>query len=164
MSSEVTCSGDIQLPETKTVSVLWVRALLQGAAAEGLEQDTLLSAAGIAADVCARLNETEGRITLDDTLRIWRAAEQLSDDALFGFHIGMQLQPTHFRLIAFTMLSSPTLGDALTKIMKFQRLISDGGAFGVVRPETDGGSVRLTYRSLADDFSYHQIDVVSTLR
>jgi signal transduction histidine kinase len=56
-----------------------------------------------------------------DALLLWRAAERLSVDPLFGFNMDQSLQPTHFQLIAFTMLSSETLASAIDKISKYQR-------------------------------------------
>jgi AraC-like DNA-binding protein len=123
----------------KTVSLLWVRGVLQA----GLDHDCL--------------NVRSERISLDDTLAIWRSVEQLSKDPLFGFHMGQSLKPAHFQLLAFTMLSSPTLGNAIEKILKYQRLISDGGVFTLI-PQEDNTS--LVYSPTASDFSYHQIDAV----
>ncbi len=137
----------------KTVSLLWVKGLLQAAALQGLSEAEILSQAGISHD---RLSL--GRLSLVDTLAIWRAIEELSPDSLFGFHMGLSLKPTHFQLIAFTMLSSPTLGDAIEKILKYQRLISDGGNFSLV--EINQADTALVYQPTANNFSYHQIDAV----
>lgn len=137
----------------KTVSLLWVQGLLQAAASQGLSQSQVL--------LKAKLDEqslSAGRISLDQTLAIWRAVEDLSADPLFGFHMGLALKPTHFQLVAFTMLSSPTLGDAIEKILKYQRLISDGGQFSLLT--TSEQEVALVYHPAAADFSFHQIDVV----
>lgn len=137
----------------KTVSLLWVKGLLQAAELQGLEELQILQQAQVAEKAL-----TEGRISLDDTLAIWRAVEELTADPLFGFHMGLALKPTHFQLVAFTMLSSPTLGDAIEKILKYQRLISDGGSFTVL--DVSAEEVALVYQPNADNFSYHQIDVV----
>ncbi len=137
----------------KTVSLLWVKGLLQAAKLQGVEERQVLQQAQI-----VESSLSEGRISLDDTLSIWRAVEELTADPLFGFHMGLALKPTHFQLIAFTMLSSPTLGDAIEKILKYQRLISDGGSFTLVNVSSE--EVSLVYNPHADNFSYHQIDVV----
>jgi AraC-like DNA-binding protein len=137
----------------KTVSLLWVQGLLQAAASHGISQSQILLKAGIEAQ-----SLSAGRISLEETLAIWRAVEDLSADPLFGFHMGLALKPTHFQLVAFTMLSSPTLGDAIEKILKYQRLISDGGQFSLLTVTEQ--EVALQYQPAADDFSYHQIDVV----
>lgn len=138
----------------KTVSLLWVRGLLQAAALQGLSESEILNKAGIPA--LEKLSPD--RLSLADTLSIWRSIEQLSGDPLFGFRMGLSLKPAHFQLIAFTMLSSPTLGDAIEKVLKYQRLISDGGDFSLVN--LNENETELVYSPAAENFSYHQIDAV----
>jgi AraC-like DNA-binding protein len=159
----------------KTVSVIWVKGLLQAASLQGVSEDSVLSTAGLPVEA---LSVGGDRISLNDTLLLWRAAESLSADPLFGFNMGKYLQPTHFQLIAFTMLSSETLASAIDKILKYQRLISDGGAFSLVQkgvefelpelelpeselPKIDHPNISaLVYRPTVSNFSYHQIDAV----
>jgi len=135
----------------KTVSLLWVKGLLQAGVMQGLSEANILSRAGLKVEQLST-----DRISLDDTLSIWRSIEELSADPLFGFHMGKSLQPTHFQIIAFTLLSSPTLGEAIEKILKYQRLISDGGDFSLI--ELSSIETGLVYAPTADNFSYHQID------
>ncbi|MBL4797149.1 MAG: AraC family transcriptional regulator [Oleispira sp.] len=148
----------------KTVSVIWVKGLLQAASMQGVSEHAVLSSAGLAPD---SLSVAGDRISLSDTLLLWRAAERLSADPLFGFNMGKSLQPSQFQLIAFTMLSSKTLGSAIDKILKYQRLISDGGAFSLTKQHAviDHSKAAkevssLIYRPTENDFSYHQIDAV----
>lgn len=138
----------------KTVSLLWVRGLLQAAALQGLSEHEILKKSAISSlDTLSK-----NRLSLEDTLSIWRSIEELGGDPLFGFHMGLSLKPTHFQLIAFTMLSSPTLGDAIEKVLKYQRLISDGGDFSLEK--TNEAETALVYKPTAENFSYHQIDAV----
>lgn len=137
----------------KTVSLLWVKGLLQAASLQGFTDVEVLKQANVSIEKLS-----QGRLSLTETLSIWRAVEQLTADSLFGFHMGLSLKPTQFKLIAFTMLSSPTLGDAIEKILKYQRLISDGGDFTLVPNDSD--EISLIYKPTADNFSYHQIDAV----
>ena len=139
----------------KTVSVIWVKGLLQAASLQGVSDGAVLSAARLPPEC---LSVAGGRIGLSDTISLWRAAERLSEDPLFGFNMGQSLQPAHFQLIAFTMLSSETLGSAIDKILKYQRLISDGGAFTLTQASPISSA--LIYRPTVSNFSYHQIDAV----
>jgi AraC-like DNA-binding protein len=148
----------------KTVSVIWVKGLLKAAILQGVTENAVLSAAGLPLE---SLSVAGDRISLGDTLLLWRAAERLSADPLFGFNMGQSLQPTHFQLIAFTMLSSETLASAIDKISKYQRLISDGGAFSLTESKPVSSSFKegmnvsaLIYTPTVTDFSYHQIDAV----
>jgi len=138
----------------KTVSLIWVRGVLQAANLQGLDESDILMHAGLAPDC---LQTSSSRISLSDTLALWRSVEELSADPLFGFHMGQSLKPAHFQLLAFTMLSSSNLGGAIEKILKYQRLISDGGSFSVI-PQNE--QTALVYTPAASNFSYHQIDAV----
>ena len=138
----------------KTVSLLWVRGVLQAAALQGLDEVDILTNSGLNK---ACLSDTNGRVSLEDTLALWRAIEKLSADPLFGLKVGQSLKPAHFQLFASTMLSSATLGDAIDKILKYQRLISDGGAFSMLSQDQ---ITTLIYTPSASNFSYHQIDAV----
>ena len=93
----------------KTVSVIWVKGLLQAASLQGVSDGAVLSAAGLPSEC---LSVAGGRIGLSDTISLWRAAERLSEDPLFGFNMGQSSQPAHFQLISFPMLSSETLGSS----------------------------------------------------
>lgn len=137
----------------KTVSLLWIQGLLQAAALQGVNAADILREAQVELPE----NATD-RLSLSDTISIWQSAVHLSEDPLFGFHMGLSLKPTHFQLIAFTMISSATLGDAIEKILKYQRLISDGGRFTLV--DLAEGDIGLVYSPAFERFSYHQIDVV----
>jgi AraC-like DNA-binding protein len=148
-------SHEVERKGVKTVSLLWVQGVLQAASQQGLLESDILAQAGLDQDC---IHASSGRISLTDTLALWRSVELLSADPLFGFHMGLSLKPAHFQLLAFTMLSSPTLGDAIEKILKYQRLISDGGAFTLSQQE--GQKSALIYTPTAKDFSYHQIDAV----
>lgn len=137
----------------KTVSLLWVQGLLQAAALQGVNTADILTEARVTLP-----SNASDRLSLTETLSIWRAAEYLSADPLFGFHMGLSLKPTHFQLIAFTMISSATLGDAIEKVLKYQRLISDGGSFTLI--DLTDNNAGLVYSPAAENFSYHQIDAV----
>lgn len=142
----------------KTVSLLWIRGVLQAACLQGLDESEILLNAGLDKDYFdSHKNKSNSRISLEHTLALWRSIEQLSADPLLGFHVGKSLKPAHFQLVAFTLLSSPTLGDASEKILKYQRLISDGGAFTMLPQQK---TTALIYTPTESDFSYHQIDAV----
>lgn len=139
----------------RTVSLLWVQGILQAAIQQGLLESDILAQAGLDQD---SIKASDGRISLADTLSLWRSVELLSSDPLFGFHMGLSLKPAHFQLLAFTMLSSPTLGDAVEKILKYQRLISDGGTFTLFQQADH--QAKIIYTPSVKNFSYHQIDAV----
>lgn len=55
---------------------------------------------------------------------MWRLAVQRSGDPCFGLSVAEHLQPQALRGLGFVWLSSETLFDALTRLVRYQRLIS----------------------------------------
>jgi AraC-like DNA-binding protein len=137
-----------------TVSLSWVRTVLGQAQRQGIEETTLLRAAGIP------LQELEHeRWPIDHITRLWRAAARLTDDSSFGLKAGSLVSPTSFNVVGFIVQSAPTLRHALTVAQKYQSLISDGGRFQLLAG--DQGSW-LVYHPRQGDlaFSPHQIEAV----
>lgn len=144
-------------PTIKTVSGLWIRALLMGAEHQGVDRHTLLDVAGIDA---ALLDQPYCRISLEQTLKIWREAERLSQASDFGLLMGEQVKPGHFQLFALSLMHSETLAAALEKSNRYTRLVSDGGGYVLT---IEGDQAALVYQPAADSFSRHQIDAVLVL-
>ena len=141
----------------KTVSVLWIKALLQGAEQQGIDQDVLLQAAGISAGV---LRTPYARVPLAATLRMWRAAESLCPGSDFGLLMGNQVKPTHFQLFALILMHSDSLGAAFEKSIRYTRVLSDGGRYFLTRNMQEAS---ICYEPQAADFSRHQVDAVLVL-
>ncbi|MCD8520956.1 MAG: AraC family transcriptional regulator [Saccharospirillaceae bacterium] len=141
----------------KTVSILWIKALLQGAELQGIAAEPLLQAAGISREL---LNTTYARVSLAQTLRMWRAAEEYCPADDFGLLMGELVKPAHFQLFALTLMHSPDLGAAFEKSVRYTRLLSDGGRYFLQQNEHEAA---VCYEPQADDFSRHQVDAVLVL-
>lgn len=141
----------------KTVSVLWIKALLQGAEQQGLDPAGLLQTADIDA---ALLHSPYARVSLTNTLRLWRAAEALCPVQDFGLLMGELVKPAHFQLFALILMHSESLGSAFEKSIRYTRVLSDGGRYFLDR---DGDEACLRYEPQAADFSRHQVDAVLVL-
>ncbi len=141
----------------KTVSVLWIKALLQGAELQGIAAAPLLQAAGISHEL---LNTSYARVSLQQTLKIWRAAEALCPAEDFGLLMGELVKPAHFQLFALTLMHSPDLGSAFEKSVRYTRLLSDGGRYFLQLNEQEAA---ICYEPQADNFSRHQVDAVLVL-
>jgi AraC-like DNA-binding protein len=105
-----------------TVAIGWVRAIVSAAQRGGVEPACLLKAAGITALPADPL----ARIPLDAVVNLWRAATRLSADPAFGLRMGHAIEPTSFSVVAYTLVSSNTLREAIGHLQRFQRLVSDG--------------------------------------
>ncbi|MFC3681510.1 AraC family transcriptional regulator [Bacterioplanoides pacificum] len=141
----------------KTVSSLWLRALLMGAEHQGIDVATLLAAAGLDKET---LEQPYARVSLEKTLKIWRTAEALCQSPDFGLLMGEQVKPSHFQLFSVSLMHSETLAGAFEKSIRYTRLVSDGGDYFL---QQQGAEAALVYRPAGDNFSRHQIDAVLVL-
>lgn len=141
----------------KTVSVLWIKALLLAAEQQGVSMMALLQAAQLTPQQLAHNN---ARITLTQTLRLWRAAERMADNDDFGLRMGEWVKPSHFQLFALNLLHSDTLGAAFEKSIRYSRLLSEGGRYFL---QHKGAEAAICYEPQAANFSRHQVDAVLVL-
>ncbi|THD04125.1 hypothetical protein B1810_07090 [Panacagrimonas perspica] len=70
-----------------------------------------------------------------------KAAAHLQDDDL-GLHLGRTVTPRHFGVMGYVLLACGTLGAALTRLHRYQRLVYD---VSPMRFETHGNSVTLEW-------------------
>lgn len=141
----------------KTVSNMWVHALLIGGEHQGVDRRKVIEEAGLDEQL---LSNPYGRISLRQMMMVWRAAEALSDQQDFGLLMGEQVKPSHFQLFAVSLMHSETLAAAFEKSIRYSRLVSDGGEYFLRRAENEAA---LEYVPQRDDFSRHQIDAVLVL-
>jgi len=141
----------------KTVSVLWIKALLQAAEQQGADHQDLLSAAGLTESI---LSTPYARVSLEATLKIWRLAESERYGRDFGLLMGEQVKPTHFQLFALILMHSASLGAAFEKSIRYTRVLSDGGRYFLDCNASEAG---ICYEPQEADFSRHQVDAVLVL-
>lgn len=141
----------------QTVSSLWIHALLFGAEQLGLDRNRLLGKTDVDHNLLA---QPYARISLLQTMQLWRTAAAMSGDADFGLLIGEQVKPSHFQLFAVSLMHSKTLEAALQKSIRYTRIVSDGGEYFLHR---DSGEAAIVYQPQREDFSHHQIDAVMVL-
>lgn len=112
----------------KSVAIGWVLAIVAAAAHAGAAAERLLADAGLG----SLPSDPLARVPLDAVVRLWRAAALQTGDNSFGLHMGEQVEPGSFNVVAYTLLSSGSLREALGHMQRFQRLISDGARLQVV--------------------------------
>ncbi|KZZ49065.1 MAG: AraC family transcriptional regulator [Saccharospirillaceae bacterium] len=141
----------------QTVSSLWIHALLLGADHQGIDRNVLLELSGIEARM---LDQPYARISLEQTMKMWRAMESLLPNSDFGLLMGEQVKPSHFQLFAMSLMHSETLEAAFEKSIRYTRVVSDGGEYCLIKGDGEAGLVYLPRRQ---DFIRHQIDAVMVL-
>ena len=143
-------------PSQLLVSAQWLRAISQGFRALDLNAQALLSEAEIR---LSELEQTDGRIDLARTLKLWNAAAAASEGSL-GLQLGDYLTPLHFPLLAINLMHSQNLIDALMTAERYSSVISEGGRFALSEQDD---LMTLTYLPADPSFNRHQIDTVLLL-
>ncbi|MBD3639979.1 MAG: AraC family transcriptional regulator ligand-binding domain-containing protein [Marinobacter sp.] len=137
-----------------TVSIGWINTVIGAAKRLSVDAETLLAEAGIPTAAC----EHE-RWPIDDITRLWHAAERCTGDPGFGLKVGADFSPMSISGVGFALQSAATLREAIVKVQRFQRLISDGGRFQIIAGNT---ATWLVYHPRQGKlaFSPHQIEAV----
>ncbi|MFT3776218.1 MAG: AraC family transcriptional regulator [Minicystis sp.] len=105
------------------ISVKVFQAIVAGAAAEGVAPPDLLAAAGIDP---GDLADPDGRLPRALEVRLWYEAVRLTGDEAFGVHLSERLPVDSFGAIGFAVRSSPTLGEAYQRVIRYLRLMAQG--------------------------------------
>ena len=112
------------MQEPYTVAVSYLRSLLETAEAAGIAREALLDGLPITEREFAAAGN---RVGLSVAQQLWKRAIALSGDALFGLKVGSQVRPSTFYVLGHAIMSSATLGEAKQLMLRYQRLVSDGG-------------------------------------
>ena len=105
-----------------------VNQYLQLAQAQQLNITPILTELGISTDL---LSDSSQYITGDQFQALIRALLQLSNDELFGLHTAEFVQPSSYSVLGYISMNCKTLGDAITKIQSFERLVGDMGTTNI---------------------------------
>lgn len=132
----------------------WVSTVLLAAQRSGVEPESILAAANIDA-----IELEWERWPIDHITRLWRAAVQCTGDTSFGLRAGGLVGPTGLNVVGFMLQSAATLRQAVDVVLKYQRLVSDGGRLQVI---AGNEASWLIYHPRQGDlpFSPHQIEAV----
>ncbi len=139
----------------KTVAIGWVLAIVAAALRAGAMAEPLVAEAGLG----LLPSDPMARVPLDGVVRLWRAAVAQTGDRSFGLHMGEQVEPGSFNVVAYTLLSSHSLREAIGHMQRFQRLISDGARLQLVE---QNGFAWLVYHPVEATlpFSPQQVEAV----
>ncbi len=127
-------------------------AIYETVASLQVDADAVARAAGIDVDA---LQRPGARVPEEAVLRFWERAVEATSDPCLALLAARHVRPTQMHALGFAWLASPTLGDVLARIVRYQRLwltgdlIStrkmDDGMEGMLRPTLDypvGGGCR----------------------
>ncbi len=88
----------------------------------GVDRADLLRAAKIDE---AQLRDPDARIPLSAIVRLWHAAALRVPDPTFGLRLGCDACAREFGLVGYTMAFSGTVGAALTRLTRYDRIVSE---------------------------------------
>ena len=109
-----------------TCSVVILKPLLARARAQGVDTTSLLRELGLR---LPDLNDVDARIAEFDRLRLWEAVAGRAHDPAFGLHVAQSAAVGAFDVLDYALCYSATLGDALGRILRYHRVLSDAWDF-----------------------------------
>ena len=90
----------------------------------------------------AQLRDPDARVPRAAIVRLWHAVAARVPDPAFGLRLGADARAREFGLVGYTLAFSPTVGAALQRLTRYDRLLSD--ALVVALEAADAGTwVRL---------------------
>jgi AraC-like DNA-binding protein len=143
------------MPRAPTISVKAVGKILDAALAHGVPPQRLCRAVDLDP---ALLDDAENRMPYAQLVALYEAAARLTGDAAFGLHLSERASPRVFDLLGYVMLNSPTLGEAIGRILRYHSIWTDGAAYSL---EVKGDVARLGYRyvNLEGDACRHDCEM-----
>lgn len=114
------------------LSILVVRALVQGVERAGVARDAFLAAAGYDA---AWLEESETRVSIAEYDRLVQLAIELSGDPALGLHMAETADSTTYSLVAHLISYAKTMRQGIQSYLRYHRLLTDRSAFQLIEEE-----------------------------
>jgi AraC-like DNA-binding protein len=105
-----------------SVSILFVRALVEAAIASGVSHDELLEAAQLQR---ARLDDVDAHLDSDEVDRVQLAALSLIGDPALGLRMGERASATAYDIVGYVVSHATTLREAIESFLKFERILCD---------------------------------------
>lgn len=99
-----------------------VRMAYAGLRSMGIDADEILRRAGLQPD---KLYQPNLRTKFSAQPKFWQAAIDLSGDRCIGLHLGEKMPVYKGQILEYLLLSSQTFAEGLTRVLEYQRLISD---------------------------------------
>lgn len=100
------------------------RTALEAARAAGVEKEKLLASIEGSREA---IEELDGRIDVDDLLRLWHMAAEASGDASFGLHAGERfVSAKTIHVVGYAARNCNTLHDCYERTVRFGRLTNEG--------------------------------------
>jgi AraC-like DNA-binding protein len=103
-----------------TVAATFARAILDFAAHHGHDRAALAARYGLDLEV---VDDVEGRIPAPTMLRLWAEIPALLGVTPFGLALAEHSESRALAVFGYLMTSAPTLGESMTRLLRYERLL-----------------------------------------
>jgi AraC-like DNA-binding protein len=107
----------------RTTSSSWARGIVQALELGGVDCRALFVELGL--DYPA-LDDPDARFTQDGMTRLWQRAVEVSGNPAIGLNMARVVRPASFSVVGYALMSSRTLKDGFTRLVRYQRIIAEG--------------------------------------
>jgi AraC-like DNA-binding protein len=107
-----------------SVSIMLIRVLTDAVEAAGVDRDRWLAAANFDA---RRLEDSNGRVDVDEFMRLRAVALELSGDPALGLHLGEAANSAAYDVIGHLAAHAATLRQGLDLVLRFGAIIDEDG-------------------------------------
>ncbi|PSF13013.1 AraC family transcriptional regulator [Marinobacter shengliensis] len=111
-----------------TASVAALRQYVRYADAKGISTLELFSKAGLEPNI---LDTDDGRLTGEQLQTFIRLLAEASGNPILGLETGDFVQPGSYSVLGYITMSCATLGEAVTRIAPYEKLVGDMGTTGL---------------------------------
>jgi AraC-like DNA-binding protein len=116
-------SGNGRSPSRGPTSLSsWGLAMARALQSRGCDAKALFERAGL--DFSA-LGDPEARYPQSATVALWRLSVEATGDPCFGLEVARHTSPMTFHALGFSLAASSTVHEALERIVRYYRLVSD---------------------------------------
>lgn len=140
-----------------TVLVRAVSKIIDAAVAEGVAPEDLYGSVNLDPNA---LNDPDNRIPFDQLVALYGQAAKLTNDDAFGLHIGESVDPKLFDVLGYMVVNSPTMGEALHRMVRYHSIWSEGALFNL---DVNGSRASFTYQYLGEHSDVCRHDCEMTL-
>jgi AraC-like DNA-binding protein len=140
----------------RTIQAKAVEKIIRAAAAQGVPAGALYRAAAVEP---AGLDDPDARIPFAQIVALYEQGALLTGDQAFGLHVGEHVDPKAFDVLGYSVINSPTFGDALDRVVRYNSIWTNGSCFSV---ESANQHTRIVYTYLDDSIRHRRQDVEMT--
>jgi len=130
---------------TKTLQARVVVKMLNAAAAEGLNRDALIEAAGLRG---VDLSDGDSRVSTSTQVALWQLLAKGISDPGFGVRMGASVNIREAGLLGYVMQYSETLEAALGRLVRYGRVLNDAVESTLERTDAHHLAVSQTHPEL----------------